>query len=157
MILMSVPLLFASKGRVLYDVIIYNVSSKRSEIQKYLLECDASVAPDIVSHLKKYKLRKNCDIVDVSDVYEVSCRTCQSVRTLQQWYARPANYRLTRFDSETRPRNNGSSLSPIHFEISSIFNRPCPRFPRYCRRQKEWRGCHLCPENPSLPKLLIRF
>jgi len=60
------------QGRVLYDVIIYNVSSKRSEIQKYLLECDASVAPDIVSHLKKYKLRKNCDIVDVSDVYEVS-------------------------------------------------------------------------------------
>ena len=60
------------QGRVLYDVIIYNASSPRSEIQKYLLECDAAVAPDIVSHLKKYKLRKNCDIVDISDVYEVS-------------------------------------------------------------------------------------
>jgi len=67
------------QGRVLYDVIIYNVSSPRSEIQKYLVECDAAVASDVVSHLKKYKLRKNCDIVDISDVYEVS-----SVRPLSE-------------------------------------------------------------------------
>ena len=52
-------------------MIIYNVSSPLSEVQKYLVECDAAVASDIVSHLKKYKLRKSCDIVNVSDVFEV--------------------------------------------------------------------------------------
>jgi len=67
------------QGRVLYDIIIYNISSPRSETQKYLVECDATVAADVVSHLKKYKLRKNCDIVDISDVYEVS-----SVRPLTE-------------------------------------------------------------------------
>lgn len=60
------------QGRVLYDVLIYNISSPRSEIQKYLVECDAEVALDLISHLKKYKLRKNCDIVNVSNIYEVS-------------------------------------------------------------------------------------
>jgi len=88
------------QGRVLYDVIIYNASSPRSEVQKYLLECDASVAPDIVSHLKKYKLRKNCDIVDVSDVYEVSS-------------VRPTTERMASLSSLPRKSEFAEAFDPI--------------------------------------------
>jgi len=88
------------QGRVLYDVLIYNVSSPRSEIQKYLLECDAAVAPDVVSHLKKYKLRKSCDIVDVSDVYEVSS-------------VRPTTERMTGLSSLPRKSEFAEAIDPI--------------------------------------------
>jgi len=88
------------QGRVLYDVLIYNVSSPRSEIQKYLLECDAAVATELVSHLKKYKLRKNCDIKDVSDVYEVSS-------------VRPTTERMTGLSSLPRKSEFAEAFDPI--------------------------------------------
>lgn len=88
------------QGRVLYDVLIYNVSSPRSEIQKYLLECDAAVASEVVSHLKKYKLRKNCEIKDVSDVYEVSS-------------VRPTTERMTGLSSLPRKSEFAEAFDPI--------------------------------------------
>ncbi len=42
---------------MLYDLLVYIKSDNESE-QNYLVECDRDLIPDILKHLKTYKLRK---------------------------------------------------------------------------------------------------
>ena len=52
------------QGRVLYDIIIYNVI-KDNGSPHYLIECDQSVAKEMLKKLKVYKIRKK-----VSKLYQ---------------------------------------------------------------------------------------
>jgi len=88
------------QGRVLYDVIIYNLSPAKGTTLKYLVECDASIAPELTSHLKKYKLRKSCDIHDVSDVYDV-------------FSVRPTTERMAGVSSLPRKSEFAETFDPI--------------------------------------------
>lgn len=46
-----------SKGRVLYDSIIYRIDSK-----KYFVECEETLAHSLEKHLKMYRLRRKVDV-----------------------------------------------------------------------------------------------
>ncbi|KAI4467105.1 hypothetical protein MML48_2g00014727 [Holotrichia oblita] len=52
-----------TKGRVLYDVIIY----KTIKDNTYLIECDTKAVDSLQKHLKIYKLRRKIDIVNLTD------------------------------------------------------------------------------------------
>lgn len=54
------------QGRVLFDAIVYNISSSPSA-ETFLLECDSSIINDLIRHLKLYKVRKKVEIFPVSD------------------------------------------------------------------------------------------
>ncbi|KAL5009718.1 hypothetical protein ScPMuIL_012023 [Solemya velum] len=60
-----------AQGRVLYDLILYNVS-RESDDTHLLIECDAGVTQELLTVLKRYKIRRKVDIADVSDKYRVS-------------------------------------------------------------------------------------
>ena len=45
------------QGRVLYDLIVYHIS-RDGETPYFLIECERAVVPDLISLLKKYKIRK---------------------------------------------------------------------------------------------------
>lgn len=52
-----------TKGRVLYDTIIY----KTIKDNTYLIECDTKTVDSLQKHLKIYKLRRKIDIVNMTD------------------------------------------------------------------------------------------
>ena len=56
-----------SQGRVEYDAFLYVVPGETAE---YLIECDAAVSDDVMSHIKKYKLRSKVEISDASKEME---------------------------------------------------------------------------------------
>ncbi|XP_063991653.1 putative transferase CAF17 homolog, mitochondrial isoform X2 [Diachasmimorpha longicaudata] len=56
-----------TKGRVLYDTIIY-----KSPVEEvYLLEVDASITTDLQRHLKMYKIRKKVEITSLGESMKV--------------------------------------------------------------------------------------
>jgi folate-binding Fe-S cluster repair protein YgfZ len=56
-----------STGRILADVFVY-----RSNLEhEYFLECDSFLLHDLIQHLRKYKLRTQIDIDDVSQFYSL--------------------------------------------------------------------------------------
>ena len=139
----------ALQGRVLYDVIIYNVSSPLSEVQKYLVECDAAVASDIVSHLKKYKLRKSCDIVNVSDVFEVKNASLNTIR----------------LSALLNGNHNANGLIVWHIvylcncgkSSCLILLNGLTRFLQCGRRRSVWLISPPCRDNRNSRRLLIQF
>lgn len=60
-------MLLNTKGRVLYDAIIY----KTIKDDTYLLECDTKAIESLRKHLQIYKLRRKIDIVNLTDEYSV--------------------------------------------------------------------------------------
>lgn len=56
-----------TKGRVLYDTIIY----KAEEPHSFVIECDQNVIDSLQKHLKLYRVRKKIDIVQISDELNV--------------------------------------------------------------------------------------
>ncbi|XP_015109226.1 uncharacterized protein LOC107036031 [Diachasma alloeum] len=56
-----------TKGRVLYDTIIY----KSPEEDVFLLEVDASISADLQRHLKMYKIRRKVDITPLGESMKV--------------------------------------------------------------------------------------
>jgi len=67
-------LLLNSQGRVLYDVIIHKTTDVSSPLEDHqcdlLVECDKASAPDLIKHLKIYRLRKKLEITDLSGELE---------------------------------------------------------------------------------------
>lgn len=63
-------LLLNSSGRVLYDLIVYHIK-KDGEMPYFLIECEQAVVPEFIGLLKKYKIRKKVDLVDVSEEFQV--------------------------------------------------------------------------------------
>lgn len=64
--------LFLNKlGRILYDSIIYKLPAMTDE-EKYLIECDASIADNLMRHLKLYRVRRKVDI-SLSDEHNLWC------------------------------------------------------------------------------------
>ncbi|XP_078583504.1 iron-sulfur cluster assembly factor IBA57, mitochondrial-like isoform X2 [Branchiostoma floridae x Branchiostoma japonicum] len=59
------------QGRVLYDILMYNLQSNPDSLPSLLLECDHSVVPALIKLLKMYKIRKKVDICSVADEYTV--------------------------------------------------------------------------------------
>ncbi|ELT96468.1 hypothetical protein CAPTEDRAFT_150932 [Capitella teleta] len=60
------------QGRVLYDLIVYNVSGTAdAENADYLVECSAEVVPELLALMKKYKLRKKVSLTDESEALDV--------------------------------------------------------------------------------------
>merc|ERR1712150_101792 len=57
------------QGRVLFDLILYNISSTNDTV--FLVECDAHGVQDLIKLLKRYKIRKKVDIAAVGDEYSV--------------------------------------------------------------------------------------
>ena len=55
-------------GRVLYDAIVYR---KVTNLNEFLLECDASIAKNLANHLKVFRVRKKIDIDVVQDEYKL--------------------------------------------------------------------------------------
>ncbi|KAL3286898.1 hypothetical protein HHI36_001385 [Cryptolaemus montrouzieri] len=51
-----------SKGRVLYDSLIYRINYK-----SYFVECDSSIVTNLEKHLKMYRLRRKVEIATVGD------------------------------------------------------------------------------------------
>jgi len=47
--------MFASQGRVLYDLMLYRLKADKLTV---LIECQHDVTSDLVSNLLRYKLRK---------------------------------------------------------------------------------------------------
>lgn len=64
--------LFLNKlGRILYDSIIYKLPATNNE-EKFLIECDASIADNLMRHLKLYRVRRKVDI-SLSDEHNLWC------------------------------------------------------------------------------------
>ncbi|XP_066264845.1 putative transferase CAF17 homolog, mitochondrial isoform X1 [Branchiostoma lanceolatum] len=59
------------QGRVLYDILLYNLQTSPAAPPSLLLECDQSVVPALIKLLKMYKIRKKVDISSVGDEYSV--------------------------------------------------------------------------------------
>lgn len=65
--------LFLNKaGRILYDSIIYKLSAPEDEKEKFLIECDSSIAVNLAKHLKLYRVRRKIEI-EVSDEHDLWC------------------------------------------------------------------------------------
>lgn len=58
------------QGRVLYDLIMYKPNPS-PEDSTFLIECDAAVVEEFIQTVKRYKIRKKVDIVDMSDEMSV--------------------------------------------------------------------------------------
>lgn len=56
-----------TKGRVLYDSIVY----KSSEHETYFLECDLSGLQELVKHLKMYRVRRKINVDSVNDEWNL--------------------------------------------------------------------------------------
>ncbi|XP_069671694.1 putative transferase CAF17 homolog, mitochondrial [Periplaneta americana] len=56
-----------TKGRVMYDAIIY----KSKEQNVFLIECDKSASPQLLKHLKMYRVRRKIDIKNIDDELKV--------------------------------------------------------------------------------------
>ncbi|VEN49925.1 unnamed protein product [Callosobruchus maculatus] len=59
-------MLLNTKGRVLYDTIVYKTSDK-----VYLIECEKQVVEPVARHLKMYKVRRKINIDNLQDEYNV--------------------------------------------------------------------------------------
>ncbi|XP_035663274.1 putative transferase CAF17 homolog, mitochondrial [Branchiostoma floridae] len=59
------------QGRVLYDILMYNLQSNPDSPPSLLLECDHTAVPSLIKLLKMYKIRKKVDICSVADEYTV--------------------------------------------------------------------------------------
>ena len=64
--------LFLNKlGRILYDSVIYKLPTKTAmDEEKFLIECDAAIADNLMRHLKLYRVRRKVDI-SLSDEYNL--------------------------------------------------------------------------------------
>lgn len=56
-----------TKGRVLYDTIIYRTSQKDT----FLIECDKQITEPFQKHLKMYKVKRKIDISNLQDEYNI--------------------------------------------------------------------------------------
>lgn len=56
-----------TKGRVLYDAIIYRAQEQNG----YLIECDKQIAAALEKHLKMYRVRRKIEITNLQDTYDV--------------------------------------------------------------------------------------
>lgn len=56
-----------TKGRVLYDTIIY----RNADSDNYLIECDKAASNSLVKHLKLYRVRRKIDISPLENEYSV--------------------------------------------------------------------------------------
>uniref|UniRef100_A0A1B6L8G9 CAF17 C-terminal domain-containing protein n=1 Tax=Graphocephala atropunctata TaxID=36148 RepID=A0A1B6L8G9_9HEMI len=56
-----------TKGRVLYDSIIYNTNYQNT----YFVECDSEGLSDLVRHLKMYRVRRKIDIDSIDNEFKV--------------------------------------------------------------------------------------
>lgn len=56
-----------SKGRMLYDTIIYNTATSNT----FFLECDSSVLSSLKTHLFTYKLRRKIDVTTLENDFNV--------------------------------------------------------------------------------------
>jgi transferase CAF17, mitochondrial len=70
-------LFLGRNGRVLYDSIVYKTSSQDLEKDEFLIECDNSIVPNLIKHLKIYRIRKNIDI-SISDEHDLYCFDAES-------------------------------------------------------------------------------
>lgn len=61
--------LFTSQGRIFCDAFLYPESSK--EANSLLMECDLKIKDELITHLKKFKIRVKADILDASQEYNV--------------------------------------------------------------------------------------
>ncbi|XP_064618390.1 putative transferase CAF17 homolog, mitochondrial [Liolophura sinensis] len=55
-----------AQGRVMYDLLVYNISAS-SDRPCFLIECDRTATDSLIKDIKKYKLRKKIDIVNMTD------------------------------------------------------------------------------------------
>ncbi|RIA96450.1 hypothetical protein C1645_733205 [Glomus cerebriforme] len=59
-------------GRVMFDSFIHPKNLGTSFPQPtFLVECDSRIIPEIIKHMKKYLLRSNVKITDVSSFYQI--------------------------------------------------------------------------------------
>ncbi|KAL4237443.1 Iron-sulfur clusters incorporation protein [Mactra antiquata] len=63
-------MLLTVQGRVMYDLILYDVSDSLGE-SAILIECDRGMTDQLISDIKKYKIRKKVAIENVSDTQTV--------------------------------------------------------------------------------------
>ncbi|XP_072388119.1 putative transferase CAF17 homolog, mitochondrial [Diabrotica undecimpunctata] len=56
-----------TKGRVLYDSIIYKFETDNS----YFIECDLEIEKQLEKHLKMYRVRKKVDITNTGNEYQI--------------------------------------------------------------------------------------
>ncbi|CAF1194334.1 unnamed protein product [Rotaria sp. Silwood1] len=61
-------MLLNARGRILYDMIIYNSHLNQSS---YLIEISQNAVPDFIRILRTYKLRKQINIEDVTQIYRI--------------------------------------------------------------------------------------
>lgn len=58
------------QGRVMCDTLIHRCNNQTNETH-YLVECDVDMKEELTAHIRKYRLRKKVDVVDVSSEYDV--------------------------------------------------------------------------------------
>ncbi|XP_045187104.2 putative transferase CAF17 homolog, mitochondrial [Mercenaria mercenaria] len=58
------------QGRVLYDLLLYDVAQIFGE-KAVFVECDRNMAQQLITDIKKYKIRKKVSLEDVSDSHSV--------------------------------------------------------------------------------------
>jgi folate-binding protein YgfZ len=78
--------LFLNKlGRILYDSLIYKLPTPSAEDETFLIECDNSIASNLIRHLKLYRVRRKIDIA-LSDDHDLYCYDSHddSIDTTQQ-------------------------------------------------------------------------
>lgn len=56
-----------SKGRMLYDTIIYNTATSNT----FFLECDSLILPSLKKHLMMYKVRRKIDVTSLENDFNV--------------------------------------------------------------------------------------
>jgi folate-binding protein YgfZ len=61
-------MLLNARGRILYDMIIYNNHTNKSS---YLIEISQNAVTDFIRILRMYKLRKQINIEDVTQIYRI--------------------------------------------------------------------------------------
>lgn len=59
-------------GRVLFDSIVYRTPPPDKDKDSFLIECDSSIASNLVKHLKLYRVRRKIDVT-VSDEHDIWC------------------------------------------------------------------------------------
>ncbi|CAF0854631.1 unnamed protein product [Didymodactylos carnosus] len=60
-----------ARGRVLYDMIVYRPMTDDHLNNDYLLEVSLNAVADIIRFFRKHKLRKNVDLIDVTQLYRI--------------------------------------------------------------------------------------
>uniref|UniRef100_A0A6V7MBY0 Uncharacterized protein n=1 Tax=Bracon brevicornis TaxID=1563983 RepID=A0A6V7MBY0_9HYME len=109
-----------TRGRVLYDTIIY----KSLEENTFLIEVDAAATNDLQKHLKMYKLRRKVDISSLEDKMKVwaSFETDFDVENLEK----------SKFEGRIFPCGSLTNTSTKILDDVMIFKDP--RIPNYSLR-----------------------